>query len=169
MPSPCPPHSSGTASPVQPSSAISCQPDSSKPSSLAAISRSRSDLKREARKSWAVALIACCSSVRSKYISKFRPRALLSSSEPRQAEHALGDDVLEDVRRAALDRVGARAEEAVLPGAVGGSVLGAAAERRVGALDVERQLGDPLVDVGPLPLAQGALRAGDAGLHRLGQ
>ena len=42
-------------------------------------------------------------------------------------------------------------------------------ERRVGALDVERQLGDPLVDVGPLPLAERALGAGDAGLHRLGQ
>ena len=83
----------------------------------------------------AVDLIACCSSVRSKYMSG--PLAHL-----RQAEHALGDDVLEDVGGAALDRVGPRAQEAVLPGAVGERVLGAAAERRVGALDVERQLGD---------------------------
>ena len=68
MPRPCPPHSSGSARPVQPSSAISRQPSGSMPSSLAAISRIRSDLKREARKSWAVDLIACCSSVRSKYM-----------------------------------------------------------------------------------------------------
>ena len=64
-----------------------------------------------------------------------------SLAQPRQAEHALGDDVLEDVGGAALDRVGARAQEAVLPGAVGDRVLGAAGERRVGALDLQRQLG----------------------------
>jgi hypothetical protein len=57
-------------------------------------------------------------------------------AHPRQAEHALGDDVLEDVGGAALDRVGARAQEAVLPGAVGDGVLGAAVERRIGALDL---------------------------------
>src|ERR1700759_4766358 len=94
MPRPWPPHSSGSASPAQPSSAISLQPAASVPSSEPAISRIRSDLKREARKSWAVERIASCSSVRSKYM-------VLSSSlgltHPRQAEHPLGDDVLEDV------------------------------------------------------------------------
>src|SRR5215218_4292854 len=107
MPRPWPPHSSGSARPAQPSSAISFQPLSSKPLSLAAISRSRSDLKREARKSWAVDRIACCSSVRSKY--KARSPSL---SQPRQAQDPLGDDVFEDVGGPALDRVGAGAEEA---------------------------------------------------------
>ena len=37
---------------------------------------------------------------------------------PRQSEHALGDDVLEDLGRPALDRVGAGAEEAVGPAVV---------------------------------------------------
>src|SRR3954453_5376561 len=105
MPRPCPPHSSGSARPAQPSSAISVQPAGSVPSSLAAISRIRSDLKREARKSWAVDLIARCSSVRSKYMA-------VDLAQPRQAKHALGDDVLEDIRRPALDRVGAGAQEA---------------------------------------------------------
>src|ERR1700753_3877886 len=130
MPRPCPPHSSGSASPAQPSSAISPHPASSVPSSDPAISRIRSDLKREARKSRAVERIASCSSVRSKYIPKTLP--LPSLTHPRQAEHALGDDVLEDVGGAALDRVGARAEEVVLPGAGGDRALGAAPARRPG-------------------------------------
>src|SRR5215467_8160368 len=94
------------------------------------------------------------------------PRPL---AHPRQAEHPLSDDVLEDVGGAALDRVGARAQEAVLPGAAGDDVLVAARQRRVSALDVERQLRYALVDVGPLPLAQRALRTRNARLHRLGQ
>src|SRR4051794_9112142 len=167
IPSPWPPHSSGSARPAQPSSAISFQPLSSKPLSLAAISRSRSDLKREARRSWAVDLIACCSSVRSKYMGEWAPSDSLA--QPRQAQDPLGDDVFEDVGGAALDRVGAGAEEAVLPGAAGDRMLGAACQRRVSALDLERQLGQVLVDVGPLPLAQRALGTGDARLHRLGQ
>src|ERR1700726_4927627 len=93
----------------------------------------------------AVRLICCCSSVRSKYI--WLPQLW-------QAQHPLGDDVLEDVGSAALDRVRARAQEGVLPLTVGDRVLGPAGERRVGALDLHRQLGDALVDVGPLPLAQ---------------
>ncbi len=36
-------------------------------------------------------------------------------STPREAEHALGDDVAEDLRRAGLDRVAARPELAVAP------------------------------------------------------
>src|SRR3954452_16073200 len=155
MPSPCPPHSSGRASPAQPSSAISCQALSSKPLSLPAISRSRPDLKREARKSWAVCLIARCSSVRSKYMERAKGLA-----QPRQAQDPLGDDVFQDVGGTALDRVGAGAEEAVLPGPTGDRMLGAARQQRVGTLDLERQLGQVLVDVGPLPLAQRALRPG---------
>src|SRR5688500_13790846 len=91
--------------PGQPSSHISAQMASSY-SPASASSRSFSGLKRAARKSRAVDLIACWSSVKSKF--KGLPH-------PRQAEHALGDDVLEDLGRAALDRVRPRAQEAVGP------------------------------------------------------
>src|SRR3954447_6105933 len=74
-----------------------------------ASSRRRSSLKRLASRSRAVSLIALWSSVKSKFI-----RALLLP-HPRQAEHALGDDVLQDLRRAALDRVRACAQEAIGP------------------------------------------------------
>src|SRR3712207_8518962 len=39
---------------------------------------------------------------------------------PRQAEHALGDDVLQDLRGAALDRVAAGAQQLVAPRRAGG-------------------------------------------------
>src|SRR3712207_7574989 len=45
---------------------------------------------------------------------------------PRQAEHALGDDVLQDLRGAALDRVAARAQQLVGPRRAGGWRLRAA-------------------------------------------
>ena len=66
-------------------------------------------------------------------------------------EHALGDDVLEDLGRAALDRVRAGAQEAIRPRPLG--------ELRARAGHVHRQLGHRLVDLGPLPLAERALRA----------
>ena len=65
-----------------------------------------------ASSSRAVALIVRWSSVK----SKFMPA---SSARSRQAEHALGDDVLEDLGRAALDRVAARAQQLVAPGRAG--------------------------------------------------
>src|SRR5215210_5848843 len=133
--------------PAQPSSAISFQaPSSYLPDS--ASSRTRSGLKRALSSSLAVRLIACWSSVKSKFI----PLPQL-----RQAEHALGDDVLEDLGRAALDRVGARAQQAVGPGRVPG--------RPVLAEDVHGELCQRLVQVAPLPLRQRALWAGHAVLH----
>src|SRR5215210_3118770 len=127
--------------PAQPSSAISFQaPSSYLPDS--ASSRTRSGLKRAASISFAVRLIACWSSVKSKFI----PLPQL-----RQAEHPLGDDVLENLGRAALDRVGARAQQAVGPGRV--------PSRTVLAEDVHGQFGERLVDLTPLPLRKRALRA----------
>src|SRR6266540_2858821 len=134
MPSPWPPFSSSMKMPAQPSSHISFQASSSyRPDS--ASSRTRSGLKRAASISLAVRLIACWSSVKSKFI----PLPQL-----RQAEHALGDDVLEDLGRAALDRIGPRAEQLVGPRRVPGSP--------VLAEDVHGKLGQRLVDLAPLPL-----------------
>src|SRR3954447_986940 len=91
--------------PGQPSSDISRQRSSSyEPDS--ASERSFSGLRRAVRKSRAVDLIACWSSVKSKFIGL---------PEPRHAEHPLGDDVPQDLRRPALDRVRTRTQEAVGP------------------------------------------------------
>src|SRR5215210_5455573 len=151
MPSPWPPRSSSMKIPAQPSSDISFQaPSSYLPAS--ASSRTRSGLKLAASSSFAVRLIACWSSVKSKFIRL---------PQLRQAEHPLGDDVLEDLGGAALDRVRARAQQAVGPGRLPvGAVL---------AEDVDGQLGERLVDLAPLPLRQGALRTGHATLHDLGE
>src|SRR5918997_6094874 len=126
IPSPCPPWASSMKMPAQPSSAISFQaPSSCFPSS--ASSRTRSGLKRAASISLAVRLIACWSSVKSKFTLGLLP-------ELGEAEHALGDDVLEDLGCPALDRVGARAQQAVGPLGVPG--------RAVLAEDVDGQLGE---------------------------
>src|SRR5215210_127434 len=137
--------------PAQPSSAISFQaPSSYLPDS--ASSRTRSGLKRAASISFAVRLIACWSSVKSKFIRL---------PQLRQAEHALGDDVLEDLGGAALNRVRERAQQAVGPGRITG--------RAVLAEDVHGQLGERLVDLAPLPLRQRALGARHAALHDVGE
>src|SRR4051794_17522377 len=154
MPRPWPPSSSEIAIPGQPSSEISFQRASSYERASAS-SRTFSGLKREARNSLAVRLISCCSSFRSKFTWSF------PSSQPRQAEHALGDDVLEHLGGAALDRVGPRAQEAIAPLGPGPHALRSE--------DLVAQLRQRLVVVGPLPFAERALGTGDAGLHRRGQ
>src|SRR3954471_19458324 len=152
MPSPWPPWASSMKKPAEPTSPPSCQASSSY-FSASASSRIRSGLKRAASISFAVRLIACWSSVKSKFICGL--------PQLRQAEHALGDDVLEDLGGAALDRVRARAEQPVGPRVVPlGGVL---------AEDVGGQLGQRLVDLAPLPLRQRALRARHAALHDLGE
>src|SRR5215207_1235085 len=136
MPRPWPPWSSSMKMPAQPSSDISFQASSSwLPAS--ASSRTRSGLKRAASRSLAVRLIACWSSVKSKF---------MGLPQLRQAEHPLGDDVLEDLGGAALDRVRAGAQQAVGPGRVPRSA--------VLTEDVHGQLGERLVDLTPLPLRQ---------------
>src|SRR3954451_18352828 len=95
--------------PGQPSSEISFQRASSY-SPASASCRNFSGFSRAARKSRAVDLIACWSSVKSKFM---KPLA-----QPWHPQHPLGHDVAQDLRGPALDRVGAGAEEAVGPVAV---------------------------------------------------
>src|SRR4051794_24299518 len=153
-PGPCPPCSSAMKMPGQPSSETSVQASSAYVFDSAS-SRSRSSLKRAASRSRAVSLIALWSSVKSKFID------VLLLAHPRQAEHALGDDVLQDLRRAALDRVGARTQEPVGPVGVEDGALVAA--------DVHRELRQGLVRLRPLQLRQRPLGAGLAALHYLRQ
>src|ERR1043166_3999644 len=76
-------------------------------------------------------------------------------STPREAEDALGDDVAQDLARAGLDRVAARAQLLVSPVAV---VL--AFE------DLHRELRQPLVLLRPVELGARAFGPGDARLHQ---
>src|SRR3954454_19759508 len=154
MPSPWPPSSSGIAIPAQPRSEISFQRPSSYERASAS-SRTFSGLKREARNSCAVRLISCSSSFRSKFAWAF------PSSQPRQSQDALGDDVLQHLGRAALDRIGAGAQEAMAPLRPDAHPLRAE--------HVVAELRQRLVVVRPLPLAERALGSGDPGLHRLGE
>ena len=111
-PSPAPPSASATETPVQPSSASSCQDGSGFVGEEGP--RLRAQLLLLGREGES------------------------PSARPRQAEHALGDDVAQDLRRAGLDRVAAAAELHVLPVAAVGCVLGE--ELRVGAEQLEREL-----------------------------
>src|SRR3954452_16344871 len=137
--------------PGQPSSETSVQASSAYVFDSAS-SRSRSSLKRLPSRSRAVSLIALWSSVKSKF---------MSLSHPRQAENALGDDVLQDLRRAALDRVRACTQEAVGPVGV--------EDRTLVAANVHRELRQRLVRLRPLQLGQRALGARLAALHDLCQ
>src|SRR5262249_43391529 len=91
-----------------------------------------------------------------------RARTRSPSARPREPEHALGDDVAEDLARAGLDRVSARAELLVLPGPLG--VAAAVGQLRARAEDLEGQLRQPLVRLRPHELRRRALRTGDPGL-----
>src|SRR5918996_3688244 len=152
VPSPWPPCSSPMKMPGQPSSQSSFQVASSYfPAS--ASSRTRSILKRSASSSFAVRLMACWSSEKSKFT------IALPLSQLRQAEHPLGDDVLEDLGGAALDRVRPRAQQPVGPWRL--------PVRPLLAEDLDGELGQRLVDLAPLPLRERALRPGHAALHDL--
>src|SRR5450755_4071187 len=78
-----------------------------------------------------------------------RSKSMISSTCLRQAEHALGDDVLEYLGGAALDRVAAGAEQLVRPGVT--------RAQRAGAEQVSRQRGQLLVGLGPHPLHERSL------------
>src|SRR5215210_8219652 len=110
-----------------------------------AASRTFAHGERAASSSRATVLISCWSWVRSKSI------AVLSACLG-EAEHALGDDVLEHLGGAALDRVPARAQQLVGPAVAG-------LERR-GAEQVGGELAELLVRVRPDPLQQRALGPG---------
>src|SRR5712691_13324371 len=85
-----------------------------------------------------------------------------------EPEHALADDVLLDFRRAALDGVGAGAEERVLPEPAVHGPVRPAQDLRVGPLDLHRQILDLLVCLDPAHLARGRLGARDLALEELG-
>src|SRR5690242_14843404 len=78
----------------------------------------------------------------------------------REAEHALADDVALDLGGTALDGVGPRAQEGVLPEAVGHRPLAAVAQLAERALDLHGQLLHALVAFHPHHLAGGGLGAG---------
>src|SRR5688572_30949258 len=86
--------------------------------------------------------------LRSSSCSSLNPKFILASIL-RQPEDALADDVLLDLRRAALDRVRARAEERVLPRAALDRPVRAGAELSVRPFDLHRQFLEPLVRVDP--------------------
>src|SRR5438045_3240586 len=86
----------------------------------------------------------------------------------RQAEHALADDVLLNLRGASFDRVRARAEERVLPAPAVQRPLGALHELGVRPLDLHRELLQLLVRLDPPHLAGGSLGARDLALEQLG-
>src|SRR5947208_2850217 len=76
--------------------------------------------------------------------SSVRPKFMRGSPQPWQSEHPLGDNVLQHVGGAALDRVRLRAQEPVAPLLAPGEA--------VGAEDLGREIRHLLVEVGPLPL-----------------
>src|SRR4051812_47710005 len=160
-PRPCPPCSSATEMPGQPSPASSRQSASSVvPAS--ACSRTRSGVAREPRSSRAVRWMSRWSSVSPKSTPFPLAHALGGRElQAREPEDPLGDDVLEDLRRAALDRVAPGAQQLVAPRRAGGE--------RFGPDDVGRELGEPLVRVGPEPLDQRPLGARLAVLLDVGQ
>src|SRR4029077_15606853 len=88
-----------------------------------------------------------------------------------QAEHALAEDVLHDLRGAALDRVRARAQELILGEPLGRAALEAALAQLVARFEretvaaqyVDRELPQALVDLGLRELADRALRPRVAG------
>src|SRR5690349_9620126 len=128
-PSPAPPSASGTDTPSQPSSASSAQRSSSR------LSQSRSSAYRSPSQARAWRFSSACSAVSVKSISGRR------SSASRQPEHALGDDVAEDLGGSGLDRVAAAAQLLVVPPAV--------VEDALGAAQLPAELRQPLVRLGP--------------------
>ena len=120
--SPAPPCSSATAAPVQPSSARSAQVGS------AFVSRNPRACARS----------SSCSGVNERSTQRDLGRP----------EHALGEDVAEDLRRARLDRVAAAAELLDRPVAAVRRVRGE--ELRIRAEQLERELRHALVRLRPL-------------------
>src|SRR5687767_55731 len=118
--------------PSQPCSASLPQNSSVTPASSAMRLRTNSDVHSFSRNLRAVARSISCSSLNPKSISFVLPF--------REPEDALADDVLLHFRRAALDRVGARAQERVLPHAAVDGEIGAARELGIRPLDLHREL-----------------------------
>src|SRR5882672_4224632 len=123
-------------SPSQPCSASLVQKSSVTPAGSAMRSRTNVEAHSFSKNFRAVARSSSCSwlNPKSMDVSSCFGRLLW------QAEHALADDVLLDLRGAALDRVGAGAEERVLPEPAVDGPVGPAQDLRVGPLDLDGQL-----------------------------
>src|SRR5207237_8128763 len=131
-----------------------------KPVSSAMRARTNSDVHSFSRNFRAVARSISWSALNPKSI-----RLLLALG---QSEHPLADDVLLDLGRAALDGVGARPEEGILPYPVVDGDVGAAPEHRVRPLNLHGQLLQPLVRVHPAHLAGRGFGAGQLAAQQLG-
>src|SRR3972149_1966866 len=157
-PSPIPPYSSGEIRPSQPCSASLAQRAGSMASGPSIKVRTFTDGHSFSRNLRAVLRSRSCSSLKPKFMAlPFR-----------QAEHALANDVLHDLGGAALDGVGERAEEAVLPQPALDRPFAPPCQLRVGPLDLHGQLLEPLVALHPHHLPRGGLGARQLPFEGLG-
>src|SRR5881296_4256715 len=122
--------------PSQPCSASLAQNSSVTPAGSSIRARTNPDVHSFSRNFRAVARSNSCSWLKPKSMGQSFGRRLVL----RQAEQPLGDDVLLDLGRAALDRVGARPEERLRPHPALDRPLRALPELRVRSLDLHRQL-----------------------------
>src|SRR5512143_2333363 len=86
-----------------------------------------------------------------------------------QAEHALAQDVAQDLGGAGADAAAAREQAVELPLALVGRVRAARLDLRVGSDDLGGQLGQLLVEQAPEELGGGALRPRRAAAQDLGE
>src|SRR5881628_3946137 len=122
MPSPLPPYASGSASPSQPSWAISFHIVSLSPRGSSHRRRTVAGLQCSSRNARAEFFRSCWSELNEKSMAS--DLQAVGAHFLRQAEHALADDVLLDLGRPGVDRAGARPEEGGRegPGLAGGGV-----------------------------------------------
>src|SRR5262249_38956343 len=146
-PSPIPSYASGWIKPSQPCSTSFDQSAGVMPSGVSINVRTTVDGNSFSKNFRAVLRSSSCSSLNPKFM------ACSFFLTFRKTEHALADDVALDLRRAALDRVGSRPEERVLPQSVGHGPGGAAHDLGVRAFDLHGQLLQPLVPFHPHHLA----------------
>src|SRR5215510_2155069 len=116
MPSPLPPYASGSESPCQPSWAISFHIASLSPRGSSHEARTVAGLQCSSRNARAEFFRSCWSDVNPKSIALgLHP---VGADLLGQAEHALADHVLLDLRRAGVDRPRPRPQERGRPRAV---------------------------------------------------
>src|SRR5713226_903057 len=77
-----------------------------------------------------------------------------TSAAAGEPEHALGDDVALDLRRAGVDRLGLRPHPSVLPPAVLDRRRRTGRQRAISALHADRGFLDALVHLAPVELGQ---------------
>src|SRR5262245_13421880 len=144
--------------PSQPCSASFAQSSELMPSGVSMRRRTVSEAHSFSKNFRAVLRRSSCSSLKPKFMGlAFR-----------ETEHALADNVLLDLGGAALDGVGAGAEEAVLPEPVLDRPAAALGELGVGTLELHGHLLEALMAFHPHHLAGGGLGTGQLALEELG-